>query len=160
MKKIECTHPDKAIVLHNESKYHEGYGMDRDSTSYTTCLKCTVCGQTSKPVAASYSYGGSHPDINFPATYRELTGRDWYTEDDQNQLSMLRDNPELFWKYPPSNWKYLVPHVPEQWQFQEKLYQLEKERTDLMRRVKELDVEINKTLRSAKRPEIKPMRYS
>lgn len=148
--KISCKHLDQQLESHYYTEYHEGRGMDRDSETSYSCLRCKGCKQTSKPIQGQYS--SQYPTLDFEAAYQQLTGRKYRTDDDTNQLNLLTVNPSLFWEFEPSNAKYLVHQVSEQWEIQLKLTEALKSREDLVRKLKEAEVKINKICAKGGRP--------
>lgn len=149
--KITCEHPvAKLRVLSESSSAPDGYGGD---TYWNwTVLSCSLCNSKSKTKLSEERKRLNEVEL-FERAYFELKGKPLRTEDDANQLELLRENPALFWQFEPSNAKYLVPHVPVQWEQQQIITKLLAERQDLARQLREKEIALNKALRAAERPE-------
>lgn len=148
--KIVCKHLDQQLESHYYQEYHEGGGMDRDSSTSYSCLRCKGCKKTSPPLNGQYS--NNYPTLDFERAYEQLTGRKLKTDDDVNQLNLLKVNPSLFWEFEPTNAKYLVPQVDAQWAIQDDLNKALEERTKALIKLKETEVKINKICQKGGRP--------
>jgi len=140
-----CKHQDKNLVVENRSADDSDVG-GQNSWSWTI-LKCKVCSRESNTELTNKDRQGH----DFGKCYLEVTGRDWITEDDKNQLSVLRENPRLFWSFVPQNAKYLIDKVPFQKNIQDKIDGMNEKRNLLLRELKKIDVKINELFEEAGR---------
>jgi hypothetical protein len=142
-----CKHLDKNLEIKSKGKF-EGDGYGGTNEWAWTVLACKVCGQESETELTQANHGGHQ----FGKCYEEVTGRKWDTPDDKTMIALLKDNPELFWKFPPPQAKYLADRVPAQRKVQDELDEAEKQRAQVLRELRMVEVKINKLCAKAGRP--------
>jgi hypothetical protein len=143
-----CVHLDKNLELSE----HRDSGEDTLGNGWTrtwTVLRCKVCGAESEQTLADSRYQSSR---DFGKAYEQVTGRQWKTEDDRNMVALLTANPQLFWKFPPPQAKYLIARVPLQAKHQEEIDAAERERADAVRELRKAEVKVNKLYEKVGRP--------
>jgi len=142
-----CVHLDLNLEVRKKSDSSpDGYGGTNDWN--WTILACKICGKESE---ARLSFNSQNQSNNFSEAYEQVTGRRWRTEDDKNMLGMLKNNPTLFWDFPPPNAKYLVEKVPAQKAAQERIDEAETARANAMRELRKAEVAVNKAYEKAGR---------
>ena len=141
----KCSHSDVSLIREKrEISEPDGYG----GTNYWSwnVLVCRDCGKESSTTLDDD--GRPSLDRIFAQAYYEVTGRTLLTEDDKNQISLLRENPVLFWAYPFPNSKYILKMVPEQLQGREKLEEINANINRLLNEITVLNYKANEIRKS------------